>query len=137
MNMDASLSPLARQAQGFFDRYARDFDLGAWPAFSSHYCEPALSVRADGSVAVLRNRSAVAEFFNGVWATWRQEGYARFGISNLSATPVGGQSALVSLTWHLLRKDGTQIRQWDQSYQLLQVDGTWKVLSSTFHRAAA
>lgn len=135
--MDASLAPLVSQAQAFFDRYARDFDLPAWPAFSAHYCEPAFSVRADGSVAVLGTRSAVAEFFSGVWATWRQEGYSRFAISNLSATPVGGQSALVTLTWHLLREDGTQIRQWNQSYQLLQVGGAWKVLSSTFHRAAA
>ncbi|MDR0779428.1 MAG: hypothetical protein LBF16_01885 [Pseudomonadales bacterium] len=133
--MNTLASALVSQAQAFFDRYAQDFDCADWFAFSSHYHEPAFSVRADGSVAVLSNRSAVADFFKYVWSTWRAEGYSRFGISDLSAVPVGEQSALITFTWHLLRDDGSQIRQWNQSYQLLQVSGVWKVLSSTFHKA--
>jgi ketosteroid isomerase-like protein len=128
---------LLEEAQAFFDRYGRDFDLADWPAFCAHYCEPAFSVRADGTVAVLGNWRAVEQFFSRVWSTWRQEGYGRFSFSDLSVAPVGGQSVLTTLTWHLLRADGSEIRQWDQSYQLLQVAGAWKVLSSTFHRERA
>ena len=135
--MNASPSELLSQTQSFFDRYASEFDRSNWQAFAYHYFEPAFSVRADGSVATLANRNAVADFFSRVWSTWRPEGYSRFGISDLSATPIGEQSALVTLTWHLLRGDGSQIRQWNQSYQLLRVEGEWKVLSSTFHRSAA
>src|SRR5512138_1253986 len=125
--MNFSLSNLNQEAGKFFDRYARDFDQGEWQAFASHYSQPAFSVRADGSVAVLVNRSAVAQFFSGVWSTWREEGYSCFSITDMSVIPIGGQSALVTLTWHLLREDGSQIRQWNQSYQLLNVEGAWKV----------
>jgi hypothetical protein len=122
------------QAQAFFEEYGRNFDAAEWPLFASHYCQPAFSVRADGTIAVLYDHAAVATFFARVWSSWQQEGYDRFTTSNVSVVEIGAQSMLVTLTWHLLRQDGTQIRQWGQSYQLLLENGAWKVLSSTFHR---
>ena len=133
--MNISTAQLSSTARTFFEKYGEDFDAAKWPAFAAHYCEPAFSVRADGSVTVLDTRASVGEFFSRVWSTWRQEGYVRFAFSNLSVTSIGNQSMLVTLTWHLLNEEGTEIRQWNQSYQLLSVSDSWRVLSSTFHRA--
>jgi hypothetical protein len=40
---------------------------------------------------------------------------------------------LVTLDWHMLRGDGSLIRRWRQSYQVILVAQEWQVLTSTFH----
>lgn len=120
-------------ANAFFARYASEFDQCNWPGFAAFYNEPALSVRADGSVKLLPSRTDVRAFFESVSDTWHGEGYSRFRFSDLEVTPIGSRSALITLTWHLERTDQNRIRSWRQSYQLIAVGSAWRVVASTFH----
>ena len=90
-------------------------------------------MRADSSVKLLVNHADAKALFTQAWEGWRKEGYVRFAISELSAVELGTRSMLVTLSWHLLRADATEIRKWRQSYQLLLSGDTWRVISSTFH----
>jgi hypothetical protein len=119
----------------FFEDYAARFDKRNWADFVSLYHEPCLTVRGDGTVKFFRSRAHVRQFFEGVANTWRGEGYHRFAVSNFDVMPVGKRSLLATLDWDMLRDDGSVIRKWRQSYQLIQVQEEWLVLTSTFHRA--
>jgi ketosteroid isomerase-like protein len=117
----------------FFDGYAAAFDQRDWPAFVALLHEPVLTVRADGSVKCLQSRAEARHFFETVADSWKNEGYRRFVASNFELTPIGRTSLLATLDWTMIRGDGTVLRTWRQSYQLLQVQGNWQVLTFTYH----
>lgn len=121
------------EVSNFFSRYARLFDEGKWAEFASLFHAPALSVRGDGSVNMLSSNENAEIFFQSVAEAWRRDGYDHFTISGMKALCLGSHSRLATFTWHMHARDGTQIRQWRQSYQLVSVREKWCVLSSTFH----
>jgi ketosteroid isomerase-like protein len=117
----------------FFERYGAEFDRRNWSEYTSFFHEPCLSVRGDGSVKYFQTRAEVRQFFEAVADTWRGEGYIRFAFSDLEVTPIGSRSLLATLNWQMLRQDGTAVRTWRQSYQLIRVEPKWQVLISTYH----
>jgi hypothetical protein len=56
-------------------------------------------------------------------------------IRNLEVVPIGGRSLLATMDWVFYRGDGSQLKQWRQSYNLARIDDRWKILLSTFHVA--
>ena len=49
---------------------------------------------------------------------------------------MGGRSAQGTVTWELLREDGSVLRAWRQSYNLARVEGGRQVFASTYHVTA-
>ena len=126
-------SPETEVAIAFFDRYRRDFDSNDWKAFTAHFHEPFVTVRSDGSVHFLPSRVEAEKFFQTVADNWQREGYDRFSTTNYAVMPIGKFSLLATFDWEMLRQDGSLVRKWRQSYQLISVERQWKVLASTFH----
>jgi hypothetical protein len=52
---------------------------------------------------------------------------------DLDVVPMGGRSVLGIVTWELLREEGSVLRQWRQSYNLVRVEAGWQILASTYH----
>lgn len=117
----------------FFDHYAELFDKGSWSEFAELFHTPAVSVRADGSVSLLKTAAEAQAFFEAVSENWKKEGYQYFRISDMSIEGIGTQSRWVTFTWHMHSQDGKEIKRWRQSYQLIRAHKPWCVLSSTFH----
>ncbi|MFL0800518.1 MAG: nuclear transport factor 2 family protein [Agarilytica sp.] len=122
-------------AKEFFQIYNETFDSGDMEAFSKLFNEPFLSVRPDGSVESMTTNNLAKDFFTKVLALWKNEGYKYFATKDYDVTPIGNKSMLVTLTWELLDKNRALIREWRQSYNLLDRNGEWKVITSTFHDA--
>ena len=76
-----------------------------------------------------------ARFYAQVAQAWRAEGYARFDIQDVEVIEMGQDSRMVTFDWLMLRQDGSRIRRWRQSYQLIRNAQDWQVMSSTFHKA--
>jgi len=129
------LSQITQEATTFFEAYGREFDNCDWVAFTALLHEPFMTVRGDGSVHLLKSRAEARQFFENVSSVWRQEGYIQCVTSNYEVMMLGRFSRLVTFDWELVRKDGTVLRKWRQSYQLISVLQEWKVLGSTFHAA--
>jgi hypothetical protein len=125
---------LMQEVTEFFQRYQSLFDQQNWTAFAALFHEPALSVRGDGSVMTIATHAEGARLYAAVAQTWRSEGYARFEMQDFDILRMGCDSCLVSFDWRMLREDGSLVRRWRQSYQLIQLPQGWRVLSSTFHR---
>ncbi len=122
-------------AKDFFHIYNKTFDSGDMDAFSKLFNEPFVSVRPDGSVESMTTNDIARDFFTKVLATWKKEGYKYFSTKDYDVTPIGNKSMLVTLTWELLNENRGLIREWRQSYNLLDRNGDWKVVTSTFHAA--
>ena len=53
------------------------------------------------------------------------DGYAGGRFEELQVSPIGERSALATMDWVMLRRDGSLIRKWRQSYNLVRVDSSW------------
>jgi hypothetical protein len=118
----------------FFKRYQSEFDQQNWASFAALFHEPAMSVRADGSVMVIPTHADGARLYASVSSAWRGEGYERFEMENFEVLALGQDSRLVSFDWLMLSEHGELIRRWRQSYQLIRPQGAWQVFTSTFHK---
>ena len=107
---------LAGDLNRFFEQYNEAFASIDGQRIAALYHVPTLTMRADGSIHCLQSREELARFFQG-----------------LEAVPIGGRSALATMDWELLRGDGSVIRAWRQSYNVVRVGTAWEILVSTFH----
>jgi hypothetical protein len=121
------------EARAFLEEYMRAFDSMNGGGIAALYHAPCVTMRGDGSIHCLQSREELTRFFQGVADTYHRDGYRSSRFSNLGVTPIGGRSALATVDWELLREDGSVLRQWRQSYNLVRVDGAWQILVSTFH----
>src|SRR5262245_17469706 len=121
--------------QAFLETYTKAFLSVDGAGIAVLYHVPCLTVRADGSVHCPQSREELQSFFQKVADTYHQEGCRGWRYADLEAVALGSTSALASLTWKMLREDGSIIRRWRQSYNLLRRDQEWKILASTFHQA--
>ncbi len=118
----------------FLQRYGDAFNRVAADEIAAMYHLPSLTVRGDGSIHVFAEVEEVREFMGTIAKTYFDEGNRASTFDELSVLPVGGQSAVASLRWTLKRDDGTPIREWRQTYNLIRSKDSWKFLLSTFHR---
>jgi hypothetical protein len=124
---------LTSEARAFLERYMRAFDSIDGTRIAALYHAPCVTMRGDGSIHCLQSREELARFFQGVADTYHRDGYRSSRFANLEVTPIGERSALVTVDWELLREDGSVLRQWRQSYNLVRVEGGCQILVSTFH----
>lgn len=125
---------LETEITDFLERYGDAFNRVAADEIAEMYHLPSLTVRGDGSVHVFTAVADVRDFMGTVAKTYHDEGNRAGSFDELSVLPIGGQSAVASLRWTLRRDDGTPIREWRQTYNLVRSKGSWQFLLSTFHR---
>jgi ketosteroid isomerase-like protein len=128
-----SSQELEDEARAFLEQYSQAFDSIDGERIAALYHEPCITLRGDGSIHCLRSREELARFFQTVAETYQRDGYRSGRFSNLETRSIGGKSALVTVDWELLRQDGSTLRQWRQSYNLVRVGNVWQILVSTFH----
>ena len=124
---------LTAEVQGFFEQYNKAFASIDGGRIAALYYMPTVTMRADGSIHCLQSREELARFFQNVADTYRGEGYRDGRFNNLEVIAIGGRSVLATMDWELLRGDGSVIRGWRQSYNLVRVGSGWQILVSTFH----
>jgi hypothetical protein len=125
--------PQTSEVSKFFSDYTRLFDAKDGAAIATCYHAPSISMRADASVHVFQTSRELQEFFQAVAEKYYEEGQRASRYANLDVKPIGSKSALATLDWQMLREDGSTIRTWRQSYNLIRQDGRWQILVSTIH----
>jgi ketosteroid isomerase-like protein len=124
---------LGESVRNFLTAYTQAFDARDGNQIAALYHAPCVTVRGDGSIHCLQSRGEVQAFFQQVADTYYREGYRSSRFQDLEVVAIGARSALASLERDLLPGDGTVLRRWNQSYNLVRVGDGWKILVSTFH----
>jgi hypothetical protein len=99
----------------FFDMFVKAFSSFKGGDIANLYHVPGIALRGDGSI-------------------YYTEGARACRFRDLDVMPLGGRSALATVTWELLRDDASAVRVWRQSYNLVRTNGRWQVFASTFHQ---
>ena len=128
-------NPLIAEMSSYYKTYADAFHARSGSQIADFYYTPCISMRGDASIHCFQSRLETEKFFQRVADTYYEEGLRRSETKNLEVIPIGGRSLLASMDWVFYRADGTLLKQWRQSYNLVRVDGRWKILLSTFHVA--
>jgi hypothetical protein len=122
---------------GFFEDFIKEDFIKAFLSFNGSRIvtlhAPCVALRGDGSIQCLASRPDIGRFFQSAVDGCRRAGCRSIRFRNLEAIPIGGRSALGTVTGELLREDGSVLRQWRQSYNLVRVEPGWQVLASTYH----
>ena len=115
------------------ERYTTAFDAADADGITECYHAPCLTIRADGSFHLFEDRDSIGQFFANVVKTYHDEGMESGTYSNLEIHPIGTKCALATMDWKMQRADGSVIREWRQSYNVMELDGTCVFYVSTFH----
>ena len=121
------------EISNFFNDYTKLFDARDGTGIAAYYHAPSISMRADASVHVYRSHQEVREFFQAVADRYYAEGQRGSRFVDLGVRLLGAKSVLATLEWQMLGVDGSIIRKWSQSYNLIRSDDRWKILVSTIH----
>ena len=123
--------PLMPDLGGFFARYAERYMAGHAEAVAD-LCEvPFLAVRS-GTAFHLPDRQAVVGHLAHNMAGYRSAGAASADIVAIDVQEQGTEAVLATVHWHVRAADGTVLRDFRTSYQLLVAD-PWRILSYVNH----
>jgi hypothetical protein len=128
-----TVETLSESVRNFLAAYMQAFDVRDGHQIAVLYHAPCVTVRGDGSIHCLQSRGEVQAFFQHVADTYYRDGARSSRFMDLEVVAIGARSALASLEWEMLRGDGTVLRRWNQSYNLVHAGDGWKILVSTFH----
>jgi hypothetical protein len=117
----------------FFSDYTKLFDARDGASIATYYYAPSISMRSDASVHVFQSHQEVRDFFQGVAEKYYAEGQRGSRFVDLDVKLIGSKSVLATLEWQMLREDGSIIRKWRQSYNLIRPADRWQILASTAH----
>lgn len=121
------------QIQHFFDAFVAAFAQFDGALVAQRYTVPCVSLDAQGALRSFHTRAEIAGYFQSVLTAYHQQGCRSCRFGDLEVVAVGTRSALASVTWELLRADGSVASGWRESYNLLRTDQGWKVFASTDH----
>jgi hypothetical protein len=132
---------LELEIAAFFDRYneawaIKDDGTIDGNRIASLYSAPTMTMRGDGSIHCLQPREELAPFFQGVADTYQRAGVGSSTLHDFEVVPIDERSALATMTWKQLRADGSLLKQWRQSYNVVRHEEGWQILVSTFHLTA-
>jgi hypothetical protein len=122
---------------GFFDDFVGAFGSFSGARIATRYLVPGVAVRGDGSIQYLQSRAEVEGFFQAAVDAYHRDGCRGIRFKDLDVVPMGGRSVLGTVTWELLGEEGSVLRQWRQSYNLVRVEAGWQILASTYHLEAS
>jgi len=124
---------LASEINGLLNEYIKAFAMVDGAAIARCYHAPSITMRDDASVHVFQTRQELETFFQTVAQKYYDDGGQNARFSDLERQPIGSKSVLATLEWHQIRLDGSVLRSWRQSYNLIHANERWQIFASTFH----
>lgn len=124
---------ITSEVSNFFSDYTKLFDARDVATIANYYHAPSISMSSDASVRVFQSHQEAREFVQDVAEEYYAEGQRGSRVVDLDVKLMGSKSVLVTLEWQMLREDGSIIRKWSQSYNLVRPTDRWQILASTVH----
>ena|ERR1700730_2883991 len=134
-NLDVMVQASSRstQAEVLFDRFAKAFASFDAAMIAELFATPSVALRKDGSIVSLTVREDVLRYYQAALDSYRRDDCRSCRWEELEVTPMGRRSMLATVTWHLLREDGSVSSRWRQSYSLSYSETGPKIFASAMH----
>lgn len=126
---------LRSEAITFFDAFAAAFLSFKGSHIAERYVVPYLALQTDGSIQCFAEHADVGQYFQSVVDAYYAQGCRSCRYKDLEVLPLGNQCALGTVTWDLLREDGSVLTSWRESYNLLRAPDGLRIFASVDHVA--
>lgn len=126
-------SELIKQATAFFDAFVTAFSSFDGDRIAQRYIAPYLARNADGSLQCFVEQAEISRYFQEIVNAYHAHGCRSCRYSDLEVVPLGSQSILATVTWELLRADGSVLSSWRESYTLAQTDNDLRIFAAVDH----
>jgi len=120
--------------EAFIEAYAAAWQLPPdGKKIAELYHAPCLTLRGDGSFVALQTRADVIQFFQSVAETYEKLGIVEPSFKDFTSQTMGSRGALATVTWVGRKADGTLVREWRVSYNLIDFEGRRRIVLATTH----
>ena len=120
-------------ANHFFNEFVEAFATFDGTVVAERYLQPFMAVDSDGNSTLLQTRAEIADYFQTFLDEYRAAGNKSCRFRDLDVVAVGTNSALMTVTWDLLRADGTLSQSWRESYIVVRRESGLFVSTSVDH----
>lgn len=124
---------LGESATRFFDAFVDAFASFDGNVIAERYAAPYLALHVDGTTTCFPTQDAIGRYFQAVVDAYRADGCCACRYEDLEVMRLGKASALATVTWELLRRDGSVLSRWRESYTLAHPAGRMQVVASVDH----
>ncbi|PWJ20409.1 DUF4440 domain-containing protein [Jannaschia seohaensis] len=128
------MSEIHLKAETFLNAYIGAFEAFDAERIASFYNAPCVTMRGDGEVMAFATQAETSDFFAVVVPKYQHDGMTSFAFDDLEVAGLGAASARLTCRWRMLRKDGSVIRAWRQTYVITRRDDEWAILCSLMHQ---
>ena len=116
----------------FFSNYAKCYDEFNMEGLVKYYFAPTLMVK-NGLVVALMTYDEIHEHLEGLLAGYKEHGYLKGNLAGIEVKPLGTWSAAITVHWIIDHVNGSILRDFHSTYNLLKQEGYWKILVTTNH----
>lgn len=132
--MTSAATDLPAKVQRFFDDFVAAFSAFNGPRIAERYGVPYVAVDAQGTWRRFGSAGETGDYFAGVVTQYHSEGCRSCRYRDLEVLDLGPSGALATVTWELLREDGSVLSSWRESYTLVRgADGPLSIAASADH----
>lgn len=123
---------MADSMERFWEAYSERYMASDLDAVSALYESPFLAVR-EGQPIHLRDRGEVRAHLAALMEAYRDAGATEATIADLRVVQLDHASCLATVRWVARSEDGSVLREFTVSYQMLRRSHDWTILSYVYH----
>ena len=128
-----SNNALRSEVQRFFDAFVSAFREFDGNLIAQRYAAPYLSLNAASVLQQFNTQEETGRYFQRIVDQYHLQGCRTCRFNDLEVTSLGSNCALASVTWELLRSDGSIISAWRESYNLMRTSDGFRIFASIDH----
>ena len=119
--------------KAFFDRFAEDVSSFSGTLIAERYVAPYTVVSRDGDIWLCSDEIEVVDYFQSLLDKHKAEGVARCKYEDLVFSPIGNSCFQATVTWTMMKEDGSTVSNWRESYNMIKTDDGLKIFTSIDH----
>lgn len=122
---------IAREVEDFYRAYIVGFNREDRGIYLRSFGYPNVVIRGEQGMTVHADESEQQQYYDGLMAAIRKEGWGHTGLGRLLVTPLTDETAILTADITRYRKDDTPIESARLCYTVRKDGGAWKILTLT------
>jgi len=116
----------------FFDTFCREFASFDGRRVGGLFIAPGVALRSDGETQGFATQQDIENYYQSALDHYRSSGCAECRWRDLQVSRISESSILATVSWDLVAKNMSLLKQWRQAYFIARFSGQMKIYGSAF-----
>ena len=116
----------------FFDSFVEAFATFDGKTVGDLFVAPGVALKRDGTLQGFSIQRDVEAYYQATLDHYRASGCRACRYGSLETRFLNDRSVVATVSWDLLREDGTVINHWRQAYFMSRFASDWRIFGSAF-----